>query len=202
MTSKLALEGGNPIRNRPLPEGWPGGWLIGEEEKKEVLEVIESKSLFRHYGPNLLRKVDQFEKEYAQYVGAKCALAVSSGTSSLIVAMAGLGIGPGDEVILPSYNFIASAGAVIALKAVPVFTDIDDSLTMDPEDLEKRIIPSTKAIMPIHMRGIACDMDRIMEVAKKYNLPVVEDCSQANGASYQEKKVGTFGTIGACSITK
>ncbi|MCK4618180.1 aminotransferase class I/II-fold pyridoxal phosphate-dependent enzyme, partial [Candidatus Aerophobetes bacterium] len=135
MTSKLALEGGNPIRNRPLPEGWPGGWLIGEEEKKEVLEVIESKSLFRHYGPDLLRKVDQFEKEYAQYVGAKYALAVSSGTASLIVAMAGLGIGPGDEVILPSYNFIASAGAVIALKAVPVFTDIDDSLTMDPEDL-------------------------------------------------------------------
>ncbi len=200
MTSKLALEGGNPVRNRPLPEGWPGGWLIGEEEKKEVLEVIESKSLFRHYGPNLLRKVDQFEKEYAQYVGAGHALAVSSGTASLIVAMAGLGIGPGDGVILPSYNFIAAAGAIIALKAVPVFTEIDDSLSMDPEDLERRITTSTKAIMPIHMRGIACDMDDIMEVARRHNLPVVEDCSQANGASYQGKKVGTFGTIGACSL--
>lgn len=200
MTSKLALEGGNPIRNRPLPEGWPGGWLIGEEEKKEVLEVLESKSLFRHYGPNLLRKVEQLEKEYAKYVGAKHSLAVSSGTASLIVALAGLGIGPGDEVILPAYNFIASVYAVIALKAVPVFCEVDDTLTMDPKDLDKRITPYTKAIMPIHMRGIACDMDGIMEVARRHNLPVVEDCSQANGASYKGKKIGTFGNVGATSL--
>jgi len=200
MTSKLALEGGNPIRNRPLPEGWPGGWLIGEEEKKEVLEVIESKSLFRHYGPNLLRKVDQFEKEYAKYIGAKYALAVSSGTASLIVALTGLGIGPGDEVILPAYNFIASVYAVIAAKAVPVFCEVDDTLTMDPKDLEKRITPYTKTIMPIHMRGIACDMDRIVRTAREHNLAILEDYSQANGASYKGKKIGTFGDVGAASL--
>ena len=200
MKDKLALEGGTPVRERPLPEGWPGGWLIGEEEKKEVLEVLESKSLFRHYGPNLLRKVDKLEKEYAEYMGAKYALAVSSGTAALIVALAGLGIGPGDEVILPAYNFIASVGAIIAVKAVPVFCEIDDTLTMDPEDLEKRITPYTKAIMPIHMRGIACDMDRIIPVAKKHNLPIVEDYSQANGASYKGKKIGTFGDVGAASL--
>jgi len=200
MISKLALEDGNPVRNRPLPEGWPGGWLIGEEEKKEVLEVLESKSLFRHYGPNLLGKVDQLEKEYGKYINAKYALATTSGTASLIVALTGLGIGPGDEVILPAYNFIASVYAVIAVKAVPVFCEIDNTLTMDPKDLRKRITCYTKAIMPIHMRGAACDMDKIVRIAKEHNLVILEDYSQANGASYKGKKVGTFGKVGATSL--
>jgi dTDP-4-amino-4,6-dideoxygalactose transaminase len=144
--------------------------------------------------------VANLENEFAKYCGAKFALATSSGTSSLIVSLAGLGLKPGNEVIVPAYTFVASYTSCIFTGLIPVLAEIDESLTLDPDDIEHRITPRTKAIMPVHMLGNPCNMDKIMAVAKKHNLLVLEDCCQAAGASYQGKKVGAIGDIGAFSL--
>jgi len=181
----------------------PGSFLMGEEEKKEVLDVLESGYLFR-YGseddPAFKRKVATLEKEFAKYIGVKHSIAVSSGTSALLICLAALGIGPGDEVIVPGYTFIASISSIIYARAIPVFVEIDESLTINPDDIEKRITKKTKAIMPVHMLGNPCKMDKIMEIAKKHNLYVIEDACQANGATYKGKKVGSIGDISAFSL--
>ncbi|MGI6778554.1 MAG: DegT/DnrJ/EryC1/StrS family aminotransferase [Acetivibrionales bacterium] len=181
----------------------PGAFLFGEEERKELLEVMESGYLFR-YGsendPDFKRKVATFEKEFAEFEGAKHCVAVSSGTGALMSCLAALGIGPGDEVIVPGYTFIASISSIILSKAVPVLAEIDESLTIDPEDIVKKITDKTKAIMPVHMLGNPCNMDAIMKIAKEYGLYVIEDCCQAAGASYKGKKVGIIGDIGAFSL--
>ncbi len=183
--------------------GGPGSYVLGEEEKREVLDVLESGYLFR-YGqaddPAFKHKVATFEKELAEKLGAKHSVAVSSGTGALLCCLAALGIGAGDEVIVPGYTFIASISSIVMANAIPVLAEIDESLTLDPDDLEKRITPRTRAIMPVHMLGNPCDMDRIMAVAKKHNLRVIEDCCQAFGASYKGKRVGTIGDIGAFSL--
>lgn len=183
--------------------GGPGSYIFGDEERKEVLDVLESGYLFR-YGqegdPAFKHKVATFEKEFATFVGAKHAVATSSGTGSLMGCLAALGIGAGDEVIVPGYTFIASISSIILSNAIPVLAEIDESLTIDPDDIEKRITPRTKAIMPVHMLGNPCDMDRIMAIAKKYGLAVIEDCCQAVGATYKGRKVGTFGDIAAYSL--
>lgn len=183
--------------------GGPGSFLFGEEERRELLDVMETGYLFR-YGaeddPNFKKKVVTFEKEFAQHTGAKYCVAVSSGTGALMCCLAALGIGPGDEVIVPGYTFIASISSIILSKAIPVLTEIDESLTIDPDDIEKKITDRTKAIMPVHMLGNPCDMDRIMEIARKHNLYVIEDCCQAAGASYKGRKLGTIGDIGAFSL--
>jgi 8-amino-3,8-dideoxy-alpha-D-manno-octulosonate transaminase len=167
-----------------------------------VREVVESGYLFR-YGndkdPKFLHKVSNLEKEFANYCGTKYALATSSGTSSLLVSAIALGLKPGDEIIVPAYTFVASYSSVIFTGLIPVLAEIDESLTLDPEDIERRITSRTKAIMPVHMLGNPCDMDRIMKLAKKHNLLVLEDCCQAAGASYKGKKVGTIGHIGAAA---
>jgi len=181
----------------------PGSFLIGEEEKKEVLDVLESGYLSR-YGseddPAFKHKVATFEKEFAKYLGVNHSIAVSSGTGALLICLEALGIGPGDEVIVPGYTFIASISSIIYARAIPVFVEIDESLTIDPDDIEKRITKKTKAIMPVHMLGNPCKMDKIMKIAKKHNLYVIEDACQANGASYKGKKVGSIGDIGAFSL--
>lgn len=181
----------------------PGAYLIGEEERKEVMEVLESGYLFR-YGaendPNFKRKVFTFEEEFAGYAGAKYCVAVSSGTGALMCCLAALGIGPGDEVIVPGYTFIASISSIILSRAIPVLAEVDESLTLDPEDIKRKITKKTKAIMPVHMLGNPCDMDKIMDIAKEHNLFVIEDCCQAAGASYKGKKVGTIGHMGAFSL--
>ena len=181
----------------------PGSYLIGEEEKKELEEVIKSGYLVR-YGSkddkNFKRKVATFEKEFSQYTKIKYCIAMNSGTSALLSGLAALGIGPGDEVIVPGYTFIASISAIIYARAIPVLCEIDKSLTMDPSDVEKKITKRTKAIMPVHMLGNPCDMNRILKIAKKYNLYVIEDCCQAVGGSYRNKKLGSFGEIGAYSM--
>lgn len=181
----------------------PGAYWFGEEEMKEVMEVMKSGYLFR-YGsetdPKFLHKVSTLEKEFARYCGAGFALATSSGTSSLLASAIALGLKPGDEIIVPAYTFVASYSSVIFAGLVPVLTEIDESLTIDPVDIERKITPRTKAIMPVHMLGNPCDMDRIMAIAKKNNLLVLEDACQAAGASYKGKKVGTIGNIGAFSL--
>lgn len=181
----------------------PGAYLFGEEEKKELLDVIEGGYLFR-YGaednPDFKRKVVTLEKEFAEYMGAKYSIGVSSGTGAIMCSLAALGIGPGDEVIVTGYTFIASISSIILMKAIPILAEVDESLNIDPDDIVKKITKKTKAIMPVHMLGNPCDMDKIMKIAKDHNLYVIEDACQAVGGSYKGKKLGTIGDIGAYSL--
>jgi len=181
----------------------PGAYWFGNEEINEVLDVIKRGYLFR-YGskddPKFLHKVSDLEKEFARYCGADYALATSSGTASCLVSALALGLKPGDEVIVPAYTFVASYSSLIFAGVIPVLAEIDDSLTLDPDDIEQRITSKTKAIMPVHMLGNPSNMDKIMAIAKKHNLFVLEDSCQAAGASYKGRKIGTIGDIGAFSL--
>ena len=198
---RLAIDGGPKAKTTLNPPMYPGGLEIGEEEKKELLEVIEHKYLFRYYGPeDFPSKVRQFEVEFAKKVGVKYALAVNSCTSALISSLVACAVGPGDEVIIPGYTFFASCASVIAAKAVPIIAEVDSSLTLDPDDLEKKINSRTKAVIPVHMRGAPCDMDRIMDIARKHNLKVIEDVAQACGGLYKGKPLGSFGNCNAFSL--
>lgn len=183
--------------------GGPGSYVFGEEEKKEILDVVEGGYLFR-YGvegvDGFRHKVASFEKEMAEKLDLKHVVATSSGTGSLLCCLAALGIGAGDEVIVPGYTFIASISSIILSNAIPVLAEVDESLTLDPDRIEELITERTKAIMPVHMLGNPCDMDPIMAIAKKHKLYVIEDCCQAVGASYRGKRVGTFGDIAAFSL--
>ena len=183
--------------------GGPGAYVFGAEEKKELMDVIEAGSLFRYGTPGVdgfQGKVATFEKEMAEQLGHKYVVATNAGTSSLMACLAALGIGMGDEVIVPGYTFIASISTIIMMNAIPVLAEIDESLTIDPDKIEALITPRTKAIVPVHMLGNPCQMDKIMEIAKKHNLVVIEDCCQAVGASYKGKACGTWGDLGAYSL--
>jgi 8-amino-3,8-dideoxy-alpha-D-manno-octulosonate transaminase len=198
---KLAIDGGPKAKTTPNIPMYPGGLAIGEEEKKAVLEVLDDKYLFRYYGPKGVEsRVKKFEEEFAAKIGVDYTLATNSCTSALISSLVALGVGPGDEVIVPGYTFFASCAVVVAAKAIPVIIEVDDSLTMDPDDLEKKITPHTKAIIPVHMRGVPCDMDKITAIAKKHNLKVLEDVAQATGGSYKGKRLGSLGDMGAFSF--
>ncbi|NCB01658.1 MAG: DegT/DnrJ/EryC1/StrS family aminotransferase [Spirochaetia bacterium] len=181
----------------------PGFYFTGAEEEKEVLEVIRSGHLNR-YGseddPKFMKKVYTLEHEVAKKFGAKYGLAVTSGTSALIVALQALKIGPGDEVIVPGYTFIASISSIITVGAVPVLAEIDESLDIDPLDIVNRITPRTKAIMAVHMLGNPCAMDELLAIAKKHNLYLIEDTAQAFGGKYKDRYLGVMGDIGTYSF--
>ena len=183
----------------------PGALLFGAEEVKEVQDVLNSGYLYR-YGdaedPKFKKKALQFEDELRTFFGVPHTVAVNSGSSAIMCALAALGIGPGDEVIVPGYTFIASISSIVNSRAVPVLAEVDDSLTIDPKDIAKRITPRTKAIMPVHMIGNPCDMDAIMDIAKKHNLYVIEDSCQAMGGSYKGRLLGTIGDIGCFSLNR
>ncbi len=198
-TDRLAIDGGTPVRTTPLPVG-RGLALFGEEERAAVLEVVESRSLFRYYGPSLLRKVEAFERALCQLLGTKHAVALSSGTASLRAALAALGVGCGDEVIVPCFTFIASVNAVVDAGAVPVFCEVDRSLNADPDDVAAKVTPRTAAVMPVHLENVACDMDGIMAVAARAGISVLEDTCQSMGSTYKGKALGTFGDFGAFSL--
>jgi len=190
-----------PSLSNPMPPMYPGGMRIGEEEEEAVLEVLRSKRLFRYYGPNQGQsKVDELEKAFSAFMGSHYGVAVTSGTAALISGLAALGIGPGDEVIVPAYTWIASASAVVAVGGVPIMAEVDESLTLDVADVAAKISPYTRAIMPVHMRGAPARMDELMALAKKHGLGVLEDTAQANGASFNGQRLGTIGDIGAFSL--
>ena len=175
-------------------------YRIGDLELKQIEAVIASKRLFRVGEPSSghWQQVVTFEKEWAQVIGTKYALLLSGGgTAALTAALIGVGIGPGDEVIVPAYTFMATASAVLMAGAIPVIADIDETLTLSPEAFEKRISKNTKAVIPVNMIGRCANMDKIMEIAKKHNLKVIEDCCQADGGSYKGRRLGSIGDAGA-----
>jgi dTDP-4-amino-4,6-dideoxygalactose transaminase len=181
----------------------PGMELIGKEEKKELMEVIESGYLYR-YGdlsdPRFKAKVWNLEKDFAKMADIKHALAVNSGTSALLTSLWALGVGPGDEVIVPGYTFIASITSIIFARAIPILAEVDETLTLDPKDIEKKITPKTKAIMLVHMLGSPGNIGVINRIANGNNLFLIEDCAQACGATYNGRSVGSYGRIGAFSL--
>ncbi|MCE5345171.1 MAG: DegT/DnrJ/EryC1/StrS family aminotransferase [Bacteroidales bacterium] len=201
LKSKLAIDGGAKAKTTPNIPMYPGGLEIGEEEKSAVMQVLDDKYLFRYYGPSGVEsKVKLFEEEFSEKIGVKHSLATNSCTSALICSLVALGIGPGDEVIVPGYTFFASCATIVAARAVPVIAEVDDSLTIDPVDIEKKITPRTKAIIVVHMRGVPCDMAKILTLASKYNLKVIEDVAQSAGGSFKGTRLGSFGEMGAFSF--
>jgi dTDP-4-amino-4,6-dideoxygalactose transaminase len=182
------------------PYEFPGAYWLDEKEEEAVLDALRRRTLFRHYGPDKPRYVLRFEEEARKFYGVKYALAVNSGTGALATALQALGIGPGDEVIMPAFMWISTASTVVHQNAIPVICEIDDSFTMDPEDLEKKITQHTRLILPVHMAGVPSNMAAIMEVARSHAIPVLEDVAQANGGAFQGCKLGAFGDMGIFSL--
>src|SRR4030042_3693277 len=181
----------------------PGYEVIGQEEKEEVLDVL-SRNIFHRYDFDEQRKgiykVYQFEDEFARYCGVNHALGVSSGTAALKVALAALGIGPGDEVITQGFTFVATWESILDAGAIPVFAEVNDTLCLDPSDLIKKITPKTRAIIPVHMCGAQACIEDIVEIADQHGIPVVEDAAQSCGGRFKGKALGTFGKMGCFSF--
>jgi len=173
-------------------------YRIGQEEIEALKNVIETRSMFRiNSGLQESKKVEETLKTM---MGCEYPIFMTSGQAALTSALVGLGVGPGDEVIVPGYTYISTAMAVVAAGAIPIIADIDESLTLDPVDFEAKITKRTKAVMPVHIQGFPSKMDEIMAIAKKYNIGVVEDACQADGGSYRGKRLGTIGNAGAFSF--
>jgi dTDP-4-amino-4,6-dideoxygalactose transaminase len=173
---------------------------FGNEERQAADRVLAGGNLFR-YMPDA-HEVDGFETEFAAKFGVSTALATSSGTGALICGLSALGIGTGDEVLIPAYGYIADVTAVLAVGAVPVVCEIDESLSLDPADIERKLTPATRAVMPVHMCGFASDMDPIVATARQHGLFVIEDACQAIGGSYRGARLGTIGDVGAFSFNQ
>ena len=188
----LAIKGGTPVRTTPYPL-WP---RYDENEKQAILDVLESRQ-WGTLGPH----TRAFESEFAGYIGSKRALAVSNGTVSLEIILRALGVGPGDQVIIPPYTFIATATAVLMAGAIPVFADIDPaSNNMDPVKAEEAVTPQTRAVIPVHIAGVPADMDAFIALAEKHRIALIEDAAQAHGSEWKGRKVGSLGTMGSFSF--
>jgi len=196
----LAIEGGKPIRNKPLPFEFPGVHHMDEEEVQAALRVVRSRSLFRYYGVDLQGEVAAFESEFARFLGASHALAVTSGTGALHVALAALGVGPGQEIIVPAYLWVSVVAAVVNLGAIPILADIDETFSLDIADVQRRITPRTRGIIAVHMSGAPADVPALLKIARERGLFLLEDCAQCAGGSIDGKKVGSFGDMGIFSF--
>ena len=194
---KLAILGGEPIIKGENPEivkemlTWP---IITKEDEEAVLDVVRNNKFSE------TKITQEFEKEFAQWIGADYAVAYTSGTMSLAAALFAAGLGKGDEIICPTVTYWASITAAAGLGAIPVFCNVKEDMSIDPDDLERVISPKTKAIMVVHYCAYPADMDRIMEIAKKHNLLVIEDVSHAQGGLYKGKRLGTIGDIAGMSL--
>jgi 8-amino-3,8-dideoxy-alpha-D-manno-octulosonate transaminase len=198
--SSLAINGGSPVRREPLPLEFPGIHHMGQEEIDAAVRVLKSRSPFRYYGIDLQGEVEAFEKEFAEFLGIAHCLALNSGTGALHLALAALGVGPGQEVILPAYMWVSVAAAIVNLGAIPVLADIDDTFCIDPAAIEAQVTPRTTAVIAVHMSGAPANIKEILKVARKHRLFLVEDCAQCNGGSVDGKKVGTFGDMAIYSF--
>jgi perosamine synthetase len=199
---KLALLGGKPVREKPFPQHR----TTGDEEKKIVMEVMDSGILSEFMGSNNKHffggdYVKTFEKKWSKRFHVKHTVSVNSATSGLYAAIGAAGVGPGDEVIVVPWTMTATATAILSFNAIPVFCDIEeDTFCMDPESVEKLITPRTRALMPVHIYGHPADMDSIMELASKHKLIVIEDAAQSPGGYYKGKLTGTIGHMGVFSF--
>jgi len=182
------------------PQEFPGAHWIDEREEQAVLDVIRHGSLFRYYGLKEPRHVDALEAAAREFYGVKHALAVNSGTGALTCALTALGIGPGCEVVVPAFLWVASIGSIIQVGAIPVICEVDDSFNLDPVALRRCLTPRTKLIMLIHMAGAPCDLEAIFAIADQHGIPVMEDCAQANGGTYRGRKLGSFGRMAIFSL--
>jgi len=197
------LPGQNSTASNEMPNidpGYIGPQFFDEREEQALLEVLESRSPFRYWGESKPTKVLRFEENFAEYMGTRFALGVTSGTAALDCAVTGLGIGPGDEVIVPAYTWWSDYTCVVHAGALPVFADIDRTLNIDPKDFERKITPRTKAVVAVHLLGTPCDMDPIMQIASRHKVAVLEDCAQCVGGSYHGKKLGSIGDVGIYSF--
>ncbi|NUQ61384.1 MAG: DegT/DnrJ/EryC1/StrS family aminotransferase [Pirellulales bacterium] len=189
---KPAALGGKPVRTSGGSKPWP---IVSEADEKAVGEVVRAGRWYRS------QSVERFEEEYAGLNGAKYCVAVSSGTSALFASLGGLGIGPGDEVIVAPYTFVATVNVALLHYAMPVFADTDrETFLVDPRKIEAAMTDRTAAIIPVHIGGAPCDMDAILAVAKKRNIPVIEDACQAHLARWRDRNVGNWGTTGCFSF--
>ncbi|MBN2643423.1 MAG: DegT/DnrJ/EryC1/StrS family aminotransferase [Victivallales bacterium] len=190
--SELAINGGEKVYNGTFPT-WPS---FEESTIQKAMEPLRNGRVNYWTGPI----GQKFEKKWAEWNGVSHAISVTNGTAALHTALAAMDIGPGDEVICPSYSFIASSFCIMQAGALPVFADVTEDHTIAPRDIETKITERTKAIIVVHLYGIVADMDPILEIAKKYNLKVVEDCAQCFGGVYKGKKAGTIGDAGCFSF--
>ena len=192
--AKLAINGGTPIKDVKT-NPWPAWPVWGKEEEKSLIEVLNS-GVWSYNGP----KETEFNRLFAEFTGTKYAVCTVNGTVTLQIALEALGIGVGDEVILPGLTWQATAATIIDVNAIPVLVDVcEDTWCIDPKEIEKAITPKTKAIIPVHLYGAFADMDAIMEIAKKHNLVVIEDCAHKHGGEWKGKKAGSIGNIGSFS---
>ena len=172
-------------------------YTVGEEEIEAIARVIRNKALFR-YGVG--QECDRFEERYASYLGVKHFALSASGSNALTAALVAIGIGPGDEVLIPAHTYMATGTAVLAAGAIPVIVDVDESITINPAAVEAAVGPATRAVIPVHMWGAACNMDAIMDIARRRNLIVIEDACQGVGGGYEGRKFGSIGHLGAFSF--
>ena len=194
------VEDSNPVEVSNIDPGYIGPQFFDKHEEQALLEVLESGSPFRFWGPSKPVKVLSFEENFATYMGTHFALGVTSGTAALDCAVAGLGVGPGDEVIVPAYTWWSDYTCVVHAGALPVFADIDRTFNLDPKDFERKTTSRTKAVIAVHLLGGPCDMDPIIETARKHKVAVLEDCAQCVGGSYHGKKLGSIGDAGIYSF--
>ena len=193
MNKELAINGGTPVRTRPFL-GWP---VFGREEEEALLDVLRSGV----WGSIDGTYVKRLEVEFAALQAARHGIACVNGTMALTVALKALGIGPGDEVLVPPYTFIATASAALMIGAIPIFVDVElDTLLIDPTLIDAAVTPRTKAIIPVHHGGSPVDMDGVMAAARRHGLRVVEDAAQAHGAAWRGTPVGAIGDIGTFSF--
>lgn len=192
-----------PPARRTLPPMGLGECLLGGEEKTLVLQALEQRQLFRYYGHapgETPAMVATLEREFAQACGVPYALAVTSGTAALEVALGALGVGPGDEVIIPVWSWVSCFTAVVRMGARPVLAESDDTLSLDPAEIARLRTPRTKAVLVVHYQGVAADLDAIVAAAKKFDLRVIEDCAESAGAFHRGRPVGSIGDIGTFSF--
>jgi perosamine synthetase len=186
----LAIDGGTPVRTAPFPPRQP----FGEREVELVTQAIRSQNLFRG------AMVQQFEEQFRQLYDAPYSAACTSGTAAIHIAVGAVDPEPGDEIITAPITDGGSVVPIVYQNAIPVFADVDDTYNMDPRDVERKITPRTKAILIVHLFGNPCDMDGMMEVARRHNLPLIEDCSQAHLTEYKGRRLGTFGDFACFSL--